>query len=87
MKTLHAFYSAKQATICGTVIYRGLDGTEVECTEVSEFNTSGAHFDDIKYLGEVVHYCEHGFIRRGLSRIQIKPCSQYRSYNDRRYYR
>lgn len=66
MKTLFAFYSPKQAARCGTVIYQGIDGGEVECTEVSDTNPSRSTWDDSEYLKEVVHYSDGGYIRKGV---------------------
>jgi len=59
---LYAVYSAQQAKLIGTDIYRRPDGSEVEVTTVNSIrNDPKNEWPDKQDLGEVI-----GFIRRGL---------------------
>ena len=53
---MHAFYSEKQAEMCGVVVYARADGSLVECTCVSETSDCGVSWDDVKHLGEVTTF-------------------------------
>lgn len=55
-----AYYSEKMAECAGTVFYLRSDGTEVECTFVSENGRDAAKWDDLYDLGEVEKYSCRG---------------------------
>lgn len=59
---LHAWFDHQAISRgCGTSIYRGVDGSEVEVTEVSRNGKQSAEH----YLGMVVHYERGGMLREG----------------------
>jgi len=53
--SLYGFFSLKQREF-GSFIYRKIDGTEVEVTEVTESNKPFSRFDDTTYVGKVTEF-------------------------------
>jgi hypothetical protein len=53
---LYGFYSEKQAEVSGSVIYKDLNGNNVEVTEVGESPVSSSKWDDITCMGRVTNY-------------------------------
>ena len=54
----HAFYSAKQAKLCGVVRYRTADGRILEASNVCQTMDTKSNWDDLVYLGEVVEFVD-----------------------------
>jgi hypothetical protein len=60
-KIYHAWYSAKQAKVAGTIFYRKLDGSgEVEVSMVGRHENEPPKWPDAVYLGLVC-----GFVKAG----------------------
>jgi hypothetical protein len=72
-KIRHAWYSVRQAALCGTVFYRTLDGKEVECSMVSDTEDHRSGWEDIAYIGQV-REC----IRRGAEGDMPDPDFDYK---------
>ena len=53
---MHAWYSAAQAELCGSLVYARADGTEVVVTTVAATSEHGTHWDDLMDCGEVVTF-------------------------------
>jgi hypothetical protein len=61
MKTLHAWFSVKQARLAGTVLYRDANGKTVEVSNIThDKDDHGTKWDDMAYLGEVVEFVGKG---------------------------
>ncbi len=75
MRTIYAFYSAKQAKLTGTAFYRTLDGKEVEVTEVCSEDRH-SNWDDIISLGKVISVEDGGYSRKG----QLKNHYEFEGY-------
>lgn len=56
MKTKHAWHSARQAKICGVVLWKNDTGDVLETTIITRTKEHGCKWDDLVYLGEVVEY-------------------------------
>ena len=54
MTRMRAYYSQKMADMDGTILYRGVDGSDVCCSTVSKLDGDhGTKWDDIKFVGLV----------------------------------
>ncbi len=51
--TIYGWYSAKQAEIAGTFLYKTLDGGEMTVSQTTHGPVQTALFDDMKSLGKV----------------------------------
>jgi hypothetical protein len=59
-KAQYGWYSAEAAKSCGTVIYRTVDGSELEVTTVTDGPKHNSKWEDIKLAGMVVKYLRQG---------------------------
>lgn len=60
---MRAWYSAKQASVAGTVFYEKSDGTEVEASVINTDGIEGPNkpaYDDVQDLGPVVKWKRRG---------------------------
>lgn len=59
MKISYAWYSVKQAKLCGSVRYRTADGVVVECTSITNsMDRSALKWSDLEFVSEVVEFVE-----------------------------
>jgi hypothetical protein len=64
MATIHAWFSAEQALLHGSAVYRKPDGGTVNVTRMSfEKEGKGSFRADEKYLGQVVPREDGGCVR------------------------
>jgi hypothetical protein len=56
------WFSERCAERFGTTLYRLADGTEVEVTEVTDGGMPLGKWDDLEYVGELVHRLRPGRI-------------------------
>ncbi len=59
-KASFGWYSEQMAAQCGTVIYEGLNGGEIEVTCVTSDGNHGTAWPDIRFVGEVTEYVRRG---------------------------
>jgi hypothetical protein len=59
-KTFWAWFSPSQMKITGTVIYRGFNNEEIECTMISETPDHGTMWKYIRCIGLATEYLRKG---------------------------
>lgn len=65
----YAVYSAQQAQKHGTVFWRGVNGEDIELSQIADTpDGSDCHFSDKEMRGEVVEYVRKG--RKGTNERQ-----------------